>query len=804
MLRILISGAVRNALRDRGYAFLSLVGLASGLACGMLVLLYLRQELSYNSHHSKAVRTYKVFESRRQQNGETSYVYSAPGAAASALVQDYPEVEDATRFMRRRVYVKEQDSDEGILGTVIVADARFFQVFDFPLSEGDPESGPAAPFSLLVTRKFAAKLFGDGRAIGRSVTLTGKLFDDTYTITGILDDVPRASTPDLSPDLITATRPQKDPGWVRDIWEGWRGTIAQTFIVLRTGASPSALQQKLPGFADRYMGGDQRPWTGVGFEMMPLTQLHLHGRQRHGLGYFGDVSTCYTLAGIGVLIVIAACINFMSLATARSVRRMQEVGTRKALGANRGQLIALFLGECGLLAALAVILALGLVGLALPTFNALLVTDLSLSLETVPILLGVALSMGLLAAAPPAMVLSSFSPCDALGTSHTTHISNGGTVRRGLVVVQSAVSMVLIVSTIVVLGQTEFLRTADPGFNEEALLVTRHFINRNAFSMKTQLQQVAGVHGVALSNSPVLHKGSWGGGPITVKPDRSNAEAQAMLLVTDADFVGLYQIPLLAGRPFTASDVISIPRGRGPSGYFSVVLVNETGADRLGIQVGDDLEFWQRSYRVVGIYQDFSYRSMHEAIGPLVLYPAIMEQQAFVSLRVDMARLQETLAGIRAAWNEIEPNQPFEFTFMDDVREASCITEARLAGLCSASAALAIGISVLGLFSLVSYTVERRTREVAIRKVLGATESSVVGLLTKEPLVLATLSSLIAFPSTYHATTLWLESFSYRISVGPIPYIVGGATVLVITLLAIGWQTVKAARANPVDALSSS
>jgi putative ABC transport system permease protein len=800
LLKNYLTVAFRHALRDRTFSLINIVGLATGLACGTVILLYLQYEFSYNRHHSKADRIHKLVQFHRQESGGTIYNYGTTGVVGPTLVEEFPEVEDATRFMQRRIHVN-SPGEEGHVTNVAVADDRFFEVFDFPVLEGDVENGLATPGSAFITQALAERLFGDTLAVGQIVEVKSKLFDETYEITGILQNVPSNSMRELSPGLVTTTRPSgKDPERIRNIWEDWGGwAIAHTHILLRPGASPEAVREKLPDFAERHLGADWAKW--VGYAMIPLTDIHFHGRQRLGLpNQEGDLETCTTLGWIGVFVVIVACINFANLATARAVRRMREVGMRKVAGARRGQLIGQFLGESLALALLSFFLAVGIVALALPSINGAMATHLSLTLSVFPILLIMCLTAGLLAGSYPAFFISSFPTASVLRAGRSGQTSHG-TVRKALVAIQFAVSVGLMVCTLIIVRQTEHMRTQNPGYHHEALIVNEQLFNRNAHAMKARFQQIPGVMGASLTSASISTRTSYGADVIPLRSDAVNEEVTVAYLQTDEDFPDVYGIPLKEGRPFLPTEILTAQDPAFEDSHHTIL--NETAAKRLQVHAGDLVTYWGGSLEVVGIVQDFHFLPLREAIGPYMLFPAIYEQQVFLTLRVTGSNITDTLERAREAWRTFEPNRPFDFQFMDETRATQYESEMQLSRLFAASASLGVGIAALGLLGLIAYSVETRAREIAVRKVLGATAASVAGLLSRELLILVAFSSVLAYPLAYYAMDQWLSHFAYRIAIHPAYFFAATAGALIITGTMIGWQTIRAARANPTEALAN-
>jgi len=404
MIKNYLTVAIRNLLRHKAYTFINMVGLAIGLTCSMLILLYLQYEFSYDRHHNKADRIHRVLEIRTQSNGDLSYRYAASRPVAPALAEAFPDIERATRFMYRLVNIG-IEGKESMKGFVTVADREFFHVFDFPMVQGDVQTGLQAPSSIFVTQSLAKTLFGDTDPIGRTVQLDSKFFGEIYTISGVFKDMPKTSNSDLAPDLITTTKPLKSADIDR-VWQGW--PLFFTYVLLEANASASTLEEKLPNFVQRHKDGFASNIEG--YKLLPLTDVHLHGRQYGLMGVDGDINSCYALGLIGIVILVVACINFMNLSTARSARRMREVGMRKVVGAKRTQLVYQFLCESVLLSILSFILSLGLTQLTLPMLNEFMQIQISLSTAIVPTLAVLGIGVGILAGSYPAFFCLHFPP----------------------------------------------------------------------------------------------------------------------------------------------------------------------------------------------------------------------------------------------------------------------------------------------------------------------------------------------------------------------------------------------------------
>ncbi|MFT5365146.1 MAG: putative ABC transport system permease protein [Candidatus Latescibacterota bacterium] len=796
MFKNYITVAIRNLARHKAYTFINIIGLAIGLTCSTLILLYLQHEFSYDSHHTKADRIHRVIAEQQLSNGDITHPYGVQGPVASALAEDFPEIERTTRFYQRPVAIRVENKLH-LRNGVTIADQEFFNVFDYPLIEGNAQTGLQTPYSIFITETLAHKLFGNESPMNKTITLESKWFDNTYTITGILKDIPATSSRELASALITTTFPSKDPKYMNEIQTNWDGLfISFTYILIKPNASIDALTKKLPDFISRHT--DKEFTQNLSYKLMPLKQLYLQGRNYGIPGNNGDINACYAFGLIGLFILIVACINFMNLSTARSARRMREVGMRKVVGAKRTQLIYQFLGESILLSTLALILSLGLTELTLPHLNGFMNIQLSLDAGLLPLLVGLAIGVGLLSGSYPALFLSSFKPTAVLTKAPITK-GRHALVRKGLVVVQFAISMILIAATIIVSEQTEYMRTADLGFKSETLVEMRGLwgVKAQAEAMKSQYLQHAGVHQVTMMHATVGNETDIN--TRFVSTQSMENPVRVYFALTDHDFLNTYQIPLLSGRNFTPQDYSVFESWDFRNA--SKVLINETAAKQLNVQVGDHIDFTGASREVIGIFQDFHNQSLHKAIRPLMLLHSRSDLQVFMTLRINTKNLPDVMAHLETVWKNFHPGRPSRFVFVNDSFDQQYQTEIQQRQLYAVCSGLAIAIACLGLLGLIAYTAEVRTKEIGIRKVLGATDYSIVSLLSKEFLILVALASLLAWPIAYYTMNDWLQNFAYRIDLSPVYFLISTSTALIITLITIAYQALKAARANPIEAL---
>jgi putative ABC transport system permease protein len=804
MLRNYLTIAVRNLLRHKGYSAINIAGLSIGIACCILILLFIRHELSFDRFHKKADQTYRVVQETRMSGAKPSFTGGTDGALAPALLREFPEVQQAVRMWAGFGWLLRGDKEFNLRTWLV--DEKFFDVFAFPLLKGDPRTALREPHSAVITEATARRCFGEEDPVGKMIKLEHYHLEGEYRITGVLKDFPENSM--FRFDFLTTTLPLRS----RELWEEWQATSSwrpiQTFVVLPEGYDIALLRQKLPNLIEKYMGKEARAHHT--YHLQPLTRIHLYSRADYGIwsDWYGDISQVQLLSAIAFFVLLIACINFMNLATARSARRAREVGLRKVVGAQRGQLIRQFLGESMLFSLLALILAVGLAELALPAFRDFVRRSLTLSVDTyvslLPGLLVVALFAGFLAGIYPAFYLSAFQPVEVLkGTMKAG--SRGAYLRKGLVVFQFSVSIFLIVSTAIVHRQLEYIRNQKLGFNKDHLVIlpifatdrgrkvpaerlsARYTLVKREFSQHPNVLKVS-----AFRYLPGAGHGGW---LRVVRPEGVQGNKWQMLVnEVDEDFLETFEIELVAGRNFSAA----------LASDSTAFILNETAVRQLGWTdpIGKRFE-WPEAGRkgaVIGVVKDFNYGSLHSRIGPLVLNrrTSMFDNLA---VRIRGEDMPETMAFLEKKWKQFVPRQPFSYDFMNDTLGWMYEKEMRLNRVAGFSSLLAIFVACLGLFGLASFTAERRTKEIGIRKVLGASVSDIVALLSKDFLKLVVAANLIAWPVAYWIAEKWLQNFAYRTNVGIGVFALAGGLALGIALLTVSAQAVQAALANPVEAL---
>ena len=785
MLRNYLKIALRNLRRQKGYAFINIAGLAVGIACCLLIVLHVYDELSYDRYHEHADRIYRL----TIQAGIFGEMPVAPTPTAPALSEHYPEVERFTRMYRRSEVLRQEEeymSEERFF----YADSSVFEVFTYPLLSGNPRTALREPNTVVLTASTARRYFGDEEALGRSILLR----DGTpLRVTGIAADLP--SNTHLHFDFL-ASFASLDHNAGEASANPWRYQ-GFTYLLLTSPEASASLQAKL----DTLTSGEWQEvarvvgWGAEGFSfgLQPLTSIHLHSHTDTEVEPTGDIRYLYLFSAVAAFVLLIACINYMNLATARSLQRTREVGVRKVLGAQREQLVRQFLSESFLLTLLALILAIVCVEALLPVYNWLTGKEMGLDLWQRPeMLVGLALVVlivGLGAGAYPALFLSHFRPALVLKGGVAT---KGGTrVRRALVTFQFAVSVALMAGTLVIQRQLDYIQTKHLGFDTEQILLlpVKGTLEQKKDAFKQELLALPGVQHVSISSgSPNL---AWG-----ITHEHDGIEYPLRGIHVDADYLDAMGMELVAGRDFDpalASDSASF-------------IVNETAARLLGLEdkVGEILEtpIYNSNDRLIGIVSDFHIASLREPIGPAFLRLASAPDfmQALV-VRLEPNRIPETLQDISGVWRRFAPDFPFDYDFLDEMLREQYEAEKRLAITLGAFALVAILVACLGLFGLAAFTAESRTKEIGIRKVLGASIGSIVALLSKEFARLVILAALVTVPIVYLAMNRWLEDFAYRIEIGPGIFLLAGAFALLTALATVSYQAVKAALADPVKSL---
>jgi putative ABC transport system permease protein len=730
---------------------------------------------------------------------------------APAFKNDLPEIRQAVRIWPTELTVKNWDNHY-FEEKIFFADAAIFNTFTFPLLKGSPDTALKAPNTIVITEKMSQKYFNSNDSLGK--TLSIKWNDQTmdFKVTGIMKKIPNnshfkteffASYPTLVPLL-------------KNQLNQWLSNSVFTYFLLPQHLPPQELEKKFPALVEKYMGKDVRKFLGpdvdintlMKFTLRPVSQIHLHSHTQWEIEPNGSMETVYIFSIIAFLVLLIACINFMNLSTARSASRAKEVGLRKTVGANKSLLVKQFIGESLFLALIAGVIAVFLVELLLPMYNAFTAKEMSNRYLTDPLsilaFIVVILFVGIVSGSYPAFHLSSFQPITVMrGTLKTGSGKQTHFLRKGLVVLQFTISIVLIIGTIVVMNQLTFLRNKNLGFQKEQVVVIpakdNSLLNKYE-AIKSELAENPGILAVAtssripgdrlFSDRVFLREGMEG--------DQSK---DIIFFQIDTDFIPLLGIELAAGRNFSRDFATDEKEG---------VILNESAVKLLGwetpemaigkgLMVPDSPGKYQKR-GIVGVVKDFNFKSLHQKIEPLVLYMD-PQQVNYITARIKTGNLPATLAYLEKKFTAFSPGFNFDYFFLDDNFDRLYRSEEKVQTIFNFFTLLAILISCLGLFGLASFTAEQRTREVGIRKVLGATVPNIVRQLSREFITWVLLANILAWPVAFMAMSKWLQNFAYRTSIGVGTFILAGLIALVIALFTVSYQSIKTALANPVQAL---
>lgn len=798
MLHNYLTIAIRSLLRYPAYTLINVVGLAIGLAACMLILRYVWDELSYDRYHPHADRVYRVVDDI-ESAGQTVQTAGSPSGWGPALKRDFPEIELFARVRgTTSVWFIMHEENRYYEKKVIWADAALLDMFSIPLVAGNPRTALIEPYSIVISEEMAFKYFGGEDPMGK--VLRGDNVWD-FTVTGVMRNIPANSH--LRPDMIMSlvTRDVLYPDSLDD-WEFHENRY--TYIRLHENAAPEDLEAQLPAFVERNKTGRFRDSSKVlRPSLQPLVDIHLYSHRDSELEPNGDIRYVALFLIIAFLIPLIACINFVNLATARSAMRAREVGVRKVMGANRSQLLGQFLGEAVLMAGLAMIIAVLLVHLALPGVNALAVKQLDFALSNgwvLGALIAGTLVIALAAGSYPAVYLSGFLSTEVLKGSLKSGTQGMG-LRRTLVVIQFTMSIFLLVSTAVIYDQLEYIQNMRLGFNKEHVMVipiTGQAQRESIRLLRQRVVQMPGVVGMATTDGV---PGDQSPRIMAVRSDEMSPEDNLIVSVFSSDdrFLEVMEIGLAAGRNFPAE------WGRDS---IVVILLNETAARKLGWVAPPDaigmlvewIEYGGLKGRVLGVMEDFHVQSIHEEIEPIV-FAHFPDSYSDILIRIRPEDISDTIARIQEAWREVDPLHPLAYTFLDDDFDSLYRAERQLGTIFAVFAFLAIFVACLGLLGLASFSIQQRTREIGIRKVLGAAVSDIVLLLSKDFMKYILLANAIAWPLAYYTMAQWLQNYAYADEINFVWFIAGGIVALAIAWLTIGAHALAAAGRNPADAL---
>jgi putative ABC transport system permease protein len=783
--------AVRNLLRNKGFSAINILGLSIGVASFLLIALYVYHEWSFDRFHTKGDRIFRIVENLRTENEALLQGVSSP-PMGPAMAKDFPEVEEYVRMQGRGFLVKQGDNSF-FEENCTIADSGFFRVFDFKLLNGDPYKALTEPKSVVITESIARKYFNQDNPIGQLLDMSGEL----HKVTGVVQDFPFNSH--LRFDMIvsfstwSSTNRERETGC-------WFCNGFNTYILLKQGADINVLRSKMPEFITRNIEKGGMYYEDL--PLQPLKSIYLFETPRSWEnGPRGSKANLYILSVIAMFIMLVAGFNYVNLATARASRRLKEVGLRKVLGAQRRSLIGQFLGESVVVSVLSTLLGVAMAFLTLPAFNTFVSTQLSFGmLPSLPLfcagLICLAVVIGLLAGAYPALVVSGFEPLQMFRPS-VRGLFGHQHFRKVLVAAQFVISIALVAGTLLVFDQLTMMRTRDLGFVKEATLIVPFSGNREArdklVKVKNEFLNVPGIESITAS----AFAPGMGANNFYSEVEMEDGKLSATNINThfvDYDFLAAYKIKLIAGRAFDPN------QGADDSAAF---IINETAMKDFGWTVDNAIGKKVRQFspgEVIGVVKDFNYMSLHQRIEPLLMRPYDGGYRMF-SMKLNSTDIPTAVRAVEMKWKELQPTVPFRYSFLEDDYNRLYLADAKLGKVAGVFASLAIFVGCLGLLGLTSFAVERRVKEIGVRKVLGASSGSIVFLISREFIGLILVAFVVAVPITYYMINQWLQNFSERISIGATGFLIAGVAVLAVAWATTSLLSFKAASTNPSRAL---
>jgi putative ABC transport system permease protein len=796
MFQNVLRSGLRNIGRHKGFSFINITGLTIGLTACLLIGLFVRDEQQYDKFVPGYENTYRVYQ--KTKGDADNIIATAPPAFAVALKQNFAEVEEAVRVMAFNSKELVEANDKKLYEeNGFLVDSNFFKMFPLHFRYGSAAKVFSDPKSIVISAAMAEKFFGKENPIGKELILA-KL---VMRVQGVLENSEKFHLP------LNFLMTMASVGISGERMQSWQWYPFNTYVKLKNGTSADQLQAKFQNYSKPFMKGDG-PVNVPYFQS--LGQIHLYSSDfKYEMSTRGNITYVKALSIIGIFILLIACFNFVNLATSRSLKRAKEVGVRKSIGAGRIELATQFVGETILLTAISMIIAIAATWLLLPYLNRFTEKSIGFDLITNPLvglaLVTLTLVVGILAGFYPALVLSAFQPAKVLKGSIITNSAPGGTqwLRQGLVIVQFSLSVLLIISAIVVINQVSYMHNKDLGFRKEQVLffpMRGENLKKNYASFKNELMRYPGIASVSIGYG--FPGDNFGDGLITVKEKPGLNPTKTVQLMVDEDYLKTLGLKLLAGRNFS----------KEIGGDVSAYIINETAVRDLGLgsarqAIGKTLSWptWRnpdslKTGPVIGVVKDFHYKSLHDKIEPTVLqiYPQAYSK---VAVKINGSKIETTIGEIKKVWSRYSADYPIEYNFLDESFGKMYKGEDKLKTLLTLFTAITIFVSCLGLLGLAANAAERRKKEIGVRKVLGATVADLVALLSKDFVKLVLISFLVACPIAWYFMNQWLDSFSYRITITWWMFAVAGALAVMLALVTVSFQSIKAALSNPVKNL---
>jgi putative ABC transport system permease protein len=803
MFNNLLKYSLRSFQRQRGYIIINVLGLSIGIACSLLIALYVINEASYDKYNLKKDRIYRTILDGKI-GGQEVTVSSSPAIMGPTMVKEFPEIEDFLRMNGRGPTVLDYNNQQFTEDHVVEADSSFFNFFSIPVLKGDPKNLLNAPHKAVLSESTAKKIFGNENPIDKPI----RIGSDTvrFTVTGIMADVPHNSHFEANVLISFMTnRRSKETVWMSNSFS--------TYLLLKPNSSYKTVDDKFPELMKKYVGPEVQQYMGISLEdflaqgnkyrfyLQSLTDIHLDTTIQQDFKASTDPKFLRIFGGIAILIVMIAAINFMNLSTAQASRRAKEVGIKKVAGSTRSALIIQFLSESFILSFIALLFAIIFIKSSLPYFNNLLGANLKLELlaswVTIPALILFSLFVGFLSGSYPALFLSSFNPYEVLKGSMKNSTQNGR-LRRVLVIFQFAVSILLIIGTMIMYRQINYMLNKDVGFNKEQLIVINRAeaLGKKMKSFKELVKNIPGVVNISSSTSVPGRVNNNNGYMMEGRKD------ETFLMVTsyvDYDFLDTYGMTLTSGRSFNESFASDK----------DACVINESALKDFRITDIDKTRFMEprdsgkvRYLPVIGVVKNFNFESLRNPIGPHIFkFQSDNNLWGYITVRLTPKNYTQTISAIEDKWKEFVSNNPLQYYFVDADFEMMYKQEKQNAQMAVIFSILAIFIASLGLFGLTSFTVEQRTKEIGVRKAMGSSISGIYVTISKEVILLVSIAALIAWPITYYIADKWLENFYYKIKPGTFSFVAGLTIALGIALLTISYRIIRAAKVNPAQSL---
>ncbi|RAW00714.1 ABC transporter permease [Pseudochryseolinea flava] len=816
MIKNYLKVAIRSIFRNKLTAFINIAGLALAMACALLIFLFIADEMSYEKYHAKADRIYRVTRSFHSPEGDVSlHLANVAPPIGPLLKNDFGEIEVLARTLNYGGLVigLEENGELKMTNTenfIFLAEPSIFKIFDIEITSGDREKALERPFTLLLSERTAKRYFNEANPVGKRLRANNQ-FD--LEVTGTFKDLPAQSHwhPEF---LIAFSTLENDQVYGKAALEtNWGNNAFGTYMVLQPGTDAQKLESNFPAFMNKHFASYVKANFGAPADfdaskttslyLQKLTDIHLHSHLDDELEANGNINNVYMMAVIGLFIILIACFNFINLSTARATKRAKEVGLRKVVGAFKNQLIGQYLSESILIACMALVLGLVIARMGLSWMNAFTSKTIALNLaEQLPLFAGLvafAVIVGILAGIYPAFVISSFKPALTLkGKSNST--GGKGSIRKILVVAQFSISIVLIIATLITFQQLDFLNNQNLGYNKDQVITLPYYneVAENYDAFYNELTKSSAIENVGRSSRVPTGRllDSYGNPRITKGDSLVNLTINLKTIVADHEFFKTYGIDLVAGRNFNRSI---------PTDDSLAFIINEKAAQEIGwtnfeTAIGQDFQYNGQKGKLIGIVKDFHFESLHQHIVPMIFLP-LNGSYNTISIAIAGTNTRTGIDHVEKVWKSFLPARPFAYQFISERYKNLYEAEQKQSQLFTTFACLAIFIASLGLFGLATFNTMQRIKEIGIRKVLGASVPNILGLLSKEIIILIAAANVLAWPVAYYFTEMWLSSFAYHIDFDVLAYIIAATGAILLALLTVSAQTIKAAMSNPANTL---